>query len=597
MEGYLHKWVNYVYGWRKRFFILHNGVLHYCRDKGKQERGAVHLKVAILITLPNDLCKFRLDTGCTVLHLKAETPEEAKTWILAIKEAKRLLSKQESDKELRESDSLFQSSARFLDIRRELTVLRSSQEQLEIMVEAMQKKVNPAEPFVRKTLQFRSQAETVVRQFSAEEQRYIKLQEEISRQTEMLMGEDEDLLSSNGSMDFKDAVSDCEEVFEVSVEKPQFAEMVEMKTYRNSLPVRRNPDQKLNIWKVIKDSIGSELSKIAVPVYFNEPLSFLQRFTEELTYSHLLREAARTQDPALRLAYVSSFAISTYSTTLSRTMKPFNPLLGETFELEYEGMQLIAEQVSHHPPVTALHCQHPDFKFYGSLQPSTAFKGTHLSVKCIGTLHVELLTTQEHFEWKKPETSVHGIIIGQINVDHHGAFTVLNTTSGAKCSVNFRKKGWFESPSHEANATVLDSNEVVKYSLRGRWSDSLEVVNADTQQSSVIWEAASMPLDYQFYYFFTSFALMLNQPPTSDLAPTDSRHRPDQRALENGDIEQASSEKYRLEEKQRISMRTREQNRQPWSPKWFRIVDGSWVYTGGYWQQKAEGFTEDPDIF
>jgi len=37
--------------------------------------------------------------------------------------------------------------------------------------------------------------------------------------------------------------------------------------------------------------------------------------------------------------------------------KPFNPLLGETFELVKDGFELIAEQVSHHPPITAVHCQ------------------------------------------------------------------------------------------------------------------------------------------------------------------------------------------------------------------------------------------------
>ena len=42
------------------------------------------------------------------------------------------------------------------------------------------------------------------------------------------------------------------------------------------------------------------------------------------------------------------------------------------------------------------------------------------------------------------------------------------------------------------------------------------------------------------------------------MAPTDTRRRPDQRALENGDMKLATSEKNRLEEKQRAVRKYRE---------------------------------------
>jgi len=37
--------------------------------------------------------------------------------------------------------------------------------------------------------------------------------------------------------------------------------------------------------------------------------------------------------------------------------KPFNPLLGETYELQTDEFKFIAEQVSHHPPITAWHVE------------------------------------------------------------------------------------------------------------------------------------------------------------------------------------------------------------------------------------------------
>ncbi len=48
---------------------------------------------------------------------------------------------------------------------------------------------------------------------------------------------------------------------------------VEMRT---GLPFLKDPKVKISLWTIIKDSIGKDLSKISVPVYFNSPLSILQ---------------------------------------------------------------------------------------------------------------------------------------------------------------------------------------------------------------------------------------------------------------------------------------------------------------------------------
>lgn len=60
----------------------------------------------------------------------------------------------------------------------------------------------------------------------------------------------------------------------------------------------------------------------------------LQRITEELEYSSVLDAAAKANDPWEQLAYIAAFTVSSYSTTATRTNKPFNPLLGETFECD-----------------------------------------------------------------------------------------------------------------------------------------------------------------------------------------------------------------------------------------------------------------------
>lgn len=58
-------------------------------------------------------------------------------------------------------------------------------------------------------------------------------------------------------------------------------------------------------------------------------------------------------------------------------------------------------------------------------------------------------------------------------------------------------------------------------------------------------------------YYFSTLALTLNEP-EEEVAPTDSRRRPDQRLMEDGHWDEANAEKQRLEEKQRSSRRERE---------------------------------------
>lgn len=74
------------------------------------------------------------------------------------------------------------------------------------------------------------------------------------------------------------------------------------------------PNYPLNLWSIMKNCIGKDLSKIPMPVNFSEPLSMLQRLTEDYEYADILDHAAKCTDPCEQLAYVAAFTISSYST-------------------------------------------------------------------------------------------------------------------------------------------------------------------------------------------------------------------------------------------------------------------------------------------
>ncbi len=56
-----------------------------------------------------------------------------------------------------------------------------------------------------------------------------------------------------------------------------------------------------------------------------------------------------------------------YAGTIHRAVKkPFNPLLGETYEniRDDKGFRFISEKVSHHPPIMACFAESDDFTFF-----------------------------------------------------------------------------------------------------------------------------------------------------------------------------------------------------------------------------------------
>lgn len=83
---------------------------------------------------------------------------------------------------------------------------------------------------------------------------------------------------------------------------------------RLALPQPKETQKSVSLWSIIKECIGKDLTRICLPVYFNEPLSALQRMVEEVEYSSLLDKAATCPKGSMqRLAWLAAFAVSGYA--------------------------------------------------------------------------------------------------------------------------------------------------------------------------------------------------------------------------------------------------------------------------------------------
>ncbi|KAJ9605657.1 hypothetical protein H2200_009506 [Cladophialophora chaetospira] len=391
---------------------------------------------------------------------------------------------------------------------------------------------------------------------------------------------------------------------------------------RKKLAMDADNRPKISLWGILKSMIGKDMTKMTLPVSFNEPTSLLQRVAEDMEYADLLDIAADRPDSTERLVYVAAFAASEYASTIGRVAKPFNPLLGETYEYVRpdKGYRFFIEQVSHHPPIGAAYAESARWDYWGESAVKSKFYGKSFDINPLGTWFLRLRPSNggppELYTWKKVTSSVVGIITGNPTVDNYGAMEIKNWTSGEVCTLDFKQRGWKASSAYQVSGKVVGVDGVTKWSIGGRWNDKIyarltegfedqavgEVRGPtsgksaqDKQQAFLVWEAHQRPQGIPFN--LTPFVVTLNSVSESlrpHLPPTDTRMRPDQRAMEDGQYDHAATEKNRVEEKQRAARRKRESAGEEWKPKWFEkrveptTGESYWETNGLYWQNRAE---------
>ncbi|KAI5968655.1 hypothetical protein CANMA_002090 [Candida margitis] len=409
---------------------------------------------------------------------------------------------------------------------------------------------------------------------------------------------------------------------------------------RKKLALDEDNRPKVGLWGILKSMIGKDMTRMTLPVSFNEPTSLLQRLAEDIEYNNLLNTAAGYDDSTLRLVYVATFAATEYSSTIDRIAKPFNPLLGETFEYSRpdQNYRLFVEQVSHHPPISACHATSPKWEYYGENAVDSKFYGRSFDFKHLGKMFCVVrpnngvkdkngnVVAEELYSWKKVNTAVVGIMVGNPTVDNYGKMVVENHTTGDIITVDMKQRGWRASSAYQLSGQALDRNGTPQWALGGHWNSKIfaKKINKDQLDSSgntrkmsiledpgksgtgaastdpysgskfLVWQAAPRP---KVPFNLTQFALTLNG--IDDklkpwLAPTDTRLRPDQRDMENGKYDRAADEKHRVEVKQRQARKYREEHNINYVPNWFIkkkhpvTGDSYWEYNGKYWPSRKQ---------
>eukprot|EP01103_Thecamoeba_quadrilineata_P019714 TRINITY_DN8109_c0_g1_i1.p1 TRINITY_DN8109_c0_g1~~TRINITY_DN8109_c0_g1_i1.p1 ORF type:complete len:366 (-),score=67.74 TRINITY_DN8109_c0_g1_i1:58-1155(-) len=320
------------------------------------------------------------------------------------------------------------------------------------------------------------------------------------------------------------------------------------------------------VWDVLKQlgnnlTQGHNIINISLPVKIFEPRSYLERLVDAWCYAPIfLNKAAYSEDPVEKMKQVICFAIAGFSNTCGQR-KPFNPILGETFQAHFEdGTEILCEQTSHHPPVSNWQLFGPDkcYHLHGYGEWTASFRGNYVKGQQKG-VHVVDFKDGNTIKYLLPEVWVRGIVYGERVVEYDGVFHFRDKKNKLGCQIHINPPqegtgfffGWGatkkKNPSDYFTGTI--------FRIKGEDYDDLSARQTIcTVEGSWV---GQIDFDNTTYWDCETGLPKFQPIPVDDPLPSDCRFREDLKALQAGDYDEAAKWKAELENKQRNEARLR----------------------------------------
>lgn len=192
--------------------------------------------------------------------------------------------------------------------------------------------------------------------------------------------------------------------------------------------------QKTVLWLVKKVGKalmnGQSVMNISLPVYIFDKRSMLETFACELVESPtLLSKAYHSQLPLEKMKYMCCFFVAQlYHSTI--VFKPFNPIIGETFQIKIGNMNVYLEQTSHKPPVGNFYIYDDDgtYKFHGYLETNAKTGANSCKATKSGKAFIEF---KDGFKYRLyyPNIYLGGTTVGKKDFNYIGNLLVCDETT------------------------------------------------------------------------------------------------------------------------------------------------------------------------
>ncbi|KAK7347758.1 hypothetical protein VNO80_22297 [Phaseolus coccineus] len=295
------------------------------------------------------------------------------------------------------------------------------------------------------------------------------------------------------------------------------------------------------------------------------PKSQLQCYAESIycTGSDLLSNLNSGKTPLDRLLLVVAWTIST-TRPLRFGVAPYNPTLGETHHVSKGNLNVLLEQVSHHPPVSALygtdHQENIDMTWCHS--PVSKFNGTSIETKVHGKRQLKLNNHGETYEMNSPNLVIR--ILPIPGTEWVGNLTIRCRETGLVAELNYMSQSFlgFGAGRRQIKGKIYDSlSQKILHKIEGHWDRTVKVKSTSKAEERVIYDAREVISGLK--------APIVKEPESVWPTETALIWGELSQAILSKDWEKAREAKKIVEERQREVGREREAKGENWSPKHF----------------------------
>ncbi|KAL7887188.1 hypothetical protein AOLI_G00049090 [Acnodon oligacanthus] len=351
--------------------------------------------------------------------------------------------------------------------------------------------------------------------------------------------------------------------------------------------------------------LGMDLTRVVLPTFILEKRSLLEMYANFMAHPDMflaITAGATAEERIVRFVeyYLTAFHEGRKGAVAK---KPYNPILGESFHCSWDvprekvrplrttsspctvppapakpgeccRLWFVAEQVSHHPPISGFYCECKERRMCVNTHVWTKskFMGMSVGVSMVGEGVLHLLEHDEQYVFTLPCAYARSILTVPW-VELGGKVSICCAKSGYSATVTFHTKPFYGGKVHRVTAEVKHNpTSTIVCKAQGEWNGTLEFTYSsgetkviDTSKLPVI-KKKIRPLEKQGQYE----SRRLWQHVTA--------------ALKAGDIDSATEHKHQLEERQRSEEKQRSATNTPWKPKYFTKEGEGWVYHNPLWK-------------
>nr|XP_054601049.1 oxysterol-binding protein-related protein 10 isoform X2 [Nothobranchius furzeri] len=351
--------------------------------------------------------------------------------------------------------------------------------------------------------------------------------------------------------------------------------------------------------------LGMDLTRVVLPTFILEKRSLLEMYANFMAHPDMflsITAGATAEDRIVRFVeyYLTAFHEGRKGAVAK---KPYNPVLGETFHCSWEvprdkvkplvrpnqgtpgkssnnaqqgedsaggcyRVRFVAEQVSHHPPVSGFYCECRErgMCVNAHVWTKSKFMGMSIGVSMVGEGVLCLLEHDEEYVFTLPCAYARSILTVPW-VELGGKVSINCVKSGYSAAVTFHTKPFYGGKVHRVTAEVKHNpTNTIVCKAQGEWNGTLEFTYSSGETKVI--DTAKLPV------------IRKKLRPLEKQGRTESRRlwQHVTKSLKEGNMDEATEHKHRLEESQRVEERQRAAANKPWRPKYFTKEGEGWLF-------------------